>query len=172
MSSIVQEKNAKKINRSVGCLGLGETEVLTRCDHQSSMVLQRLWTDPPAKVRRIYRPTQKAVLISSPSVCVLLDVGTDPSSTSIYHLWKTFDLKPNCGGACGEIVALKGLYWRNLFNPLVAAQNCECVPGSGFLGADKHWGKVEYKMSNILDKPLESAFGWITVLYVPFGSAI
>jgi chitin synthase len=61
------------------------------------------------------------------SVCVLLDVGTDPASTSIYHLWKTFDLKPNCGGACGEIVALKGLYWRNLFNPLVAAQNCELL---------------------------------------------
>ncbi|GHJ86389.1 hypothetical protein NliqN6_2791 [Naganishia liquefaciens] len=84
--------------------------------------------------------------ILQPNVCVLLDVGTDPASTSIYHLWKTFDLKPNCGGACGEIVALKGLYWRNLFNPLVAAQN------------------FEYKMSNILDKPLESAFGWITVL--------
>lgn len=28
-------------------------------------------------------------------------------------------------GACGEIVALKGKYYRNLFNPLVAAQNFE-----------------------------------------------
>jgi len=68
-----------------------------------------------------------AILLDSSlnSVCVLLDVGTDPAPTSIYHLWKTFDLKPNCGGACGEIVALKGKYWKNLLNPLVAAQNCE-----------------------------------------------
>ncbi|KAF9923148.1 Chitin synthase, class 1 [Mortierella alpina] len=27
-----------------------------------------------------------------PNVCVLLDVGTRPGSTSIYHLWKAFDL--------------------------------------------------------------------------------
>ena len=43
-------------------------------------------------------------------------------------------------------MALKGMLWRNLLNPLVAAQN------------------FEYKMSNILDKPLESLFGYITVL--------
>jgi chitin synthase len=80
------------------------------------------------------------------SVCVLLDVGTQPGSDSIYHLWKAFDINSSVGGACGEIVALKGLFWRNLLNPLVAAQN------------------FEYKMSNILDKPLESIFGYITVL--------
>jgi chitin synthase len=51
-------------------------------------------------------------------------------------LWKAFDINSNVGGACGEIVALKGKYGRNLINPLVAAQN------------------FEYKMSNILDKPL------------------
>lgn len=43
-------------------------------------------------------------------------------------------------------MALKGKYGQNLLNPLVAAQN------------------FEYKMSNILDKPLESVFGYITVL--------
>ncbi|BGP01634.1 Chitin synthase 4 [Rhodotorula toruloides] len=84
--------------------------------------------------------------ILQPNVCVLLDVGTQPGPTSIYKLWKTFDLNSNVGGACGEIVALKGKYFRNLLNPLVAAQN------------------FEYKMSNILDKPLESVFGYITVL--------
>ncbi|GAA6030305.1 hypothetical protein JCM8097_009038 [Rhodosporidiobolus ruineniae] len=84
--------------------------------------------------------------ILQPNVCVLLDVGTQPSPTSIYKLWKTFDLNSNVGGACGEIVALKGKYFTNLLNPLVAAQN------------------FEYKMSNILDKPLESIFGYITVL--------
>ncbi|KAI0727135.1 glycosyltransferase family 2 protein [Fomitopsis betulina] len=84
--------------------------------------------------------------ILQPNVCVLLDVGTMPGPTSIYHLWKAFDINSNVGGACGEIVALKGKYGRNMFNPLVAAQN------------------FEYKMSNILDKPLESVFGYITVL--------
>jgi chitin synthase len=87
---------------------------------------------------------EKTLLILS--VCVLLDVGTQPGSDSIYHLWKAFDINSSVGGACGEIVALKGLFWRNLLNPLVAAQN------------------FEYKMSNILDKPLESIFGYITVL--------
>ncbi|KAF5374183.1 hypothetical protein D9615_008867 [Tricholomella constricta] len=81
-----------------------------------------------------------------PNVCVLLDVGTMPGPTSIYHLWKAFDINSNVGGACGEIVALKGKWGRYLINPLVAAQN------------------FEYKMSNILDKPLESVFGYITVL--------
>ncbi|KAG5730212.1 Chitin synthase 4 [Termitomyces sp. T112] len=81
-----------------------------------------------------------------PNVCVLLDVGTQPGPTSIYHLWKAFDINSNVGGACGEIVAMKGKWGRHLINPLVAAQN------------------FEYKMSNILDKPLESIFGYITVL--------
>ena len=74
--------------------------------------------------------------ILQPNVCVLLDVGTMPGPTSIYHLWKAFDINSNVGGACGEIVALKGKYGQYLINPLVAAQN------------------FEYKMSNILDKPL------------------
>ncbi|KZV76332.1 glycosyltransferase family 2 protein [Peniophora sp. CONT] len=84
--------------------------------------------------------------ILNPNVCVLLDVGTMPGPTSIYHLWKAFDINSNIGGACGEIVALKGTLGHKLLNPLVAAQN------------------FEYKLSNILDKPLESIFGYITVL--------
>ncbi|CAG8515161.1 12896_t:CDS:2 [Dentiscutata heterogama] len=81
-----------------------------------------------------------------PNVCILLDVGTKPSSTSIYHLWKAFDRDPGVGGACGEIKAELGTGCLNLVNPLVASQN------------------FEYKMSNILDKPLESVFGYISVL--------
>lgn len=81
-----------------------------------------------------------------PNVCVLLDVGTMPGPKSIYHLWKTFDLNSNVGGACGEIAAYKGRHWRSLINPLVAAQN------------------FEYKITNILDKPTESLFGYISVL--------
>jgi chitin synthase len=83
-----------------------------------------------------------------PNIVVLLDAGTRPGNKSIYELWKAFDLDPNCGGACGEIKAMlgKGKGWEKLLNPIIAAQN------------------FEYKMSNILDKPMESAFGFISVL--------
>ncbi|KAM4055675.1 chitin synthase domain-containing protein [Hirsutella rhossiliensis] len=82
----------------------------------------------------------------NPNVCILLDVGTRPGGNSLYHLWKAFDTDSNVAGACGEIKAMKGRLGSNLLNPLVASQN------------------FEYKMSNILDKPLESVFGYITVL--------
>lgn len=82
----------------------------------------------------------------NPNVCILLDVGTKPGNNSLYHLWKAFDTDSNVAGACGEIKAMKGKLGSNLLNPLVASQN------------------FEYKMSNILDKPLESVFGYITVL--------
>ena len=82
----------------------------------------------------------------NPNICILLDVGTRPGDNSLYHLWKAFDNDSNVAGAAGEIKAGKGKAWLGLFNPLVASQN------------------FEYKMSNILDKPLESVFGYITVL--------
>ncbi|KAG6842397.1 Chitin synthase, class 2 [Blastosporella zonata] len=37
-----------------------------------------------------------------PNVCILLDVGTKPTGTSIYELWKCFDKHSSVGGACGE----------------------------------------------------------------------
>ncbi|KAH6632814.1 glycosyltransferase family 2 protein [Chaetomium tenue] len=82
----------------------------------------------------------------NPNVCILLDVGTRPTGKALYHLWKAFDTDSNVAGACGEIIAMKGAWGKNLLNPLVASQN------------------FEYKLSNILDKPLESVFGYITVL--------
>lgn len=82
-----------------------------------------------------------------PNFCVLIDAGTVPSNNSIYHLWRSFKMDNDVGGACGEIRASLGRGWKKLLtNPLVAAQN------------------FEYKMSNILDKPMESVFGFITVL--------
>ncbi len=62
--------------------------------------------------------------ILQPNVCVLLDVGTMPGPTSIYHLWKAFDLNSSVGGACGEIVALKGKFGQNLLNPLGEPMFC------------------------------------------------
>jgi chitin synthase len=82
----------------------------------------------------------------TPNICILLDVGTKPGGNSLYHLWKAFDTDSNVAGACGEIKAMKGKFGTALLNPLVASQN------------------FEYKMSNIMDKPLESVFGYITVL--------
>ncbi|KAJ3006591.1 Chitin synthase, class 2 [Thoreauomyces humboldtii] len=81
-----------------------------------------------------------------PNICMLIDVGTKPQDTALYHLWKAFDRNPAVGGACGEIYAELGTGCSNLLNPIVAAQN------------------FEYKMSNILDKPLESVCGYISVL--------
>ncbi|KAJ7292821.1 chitin synthase [Mycena rebaudengoi] len=82
-----------------------------------------------------------------PNVCILLDVGTKPTSTSIYELWKCFDKHANVGGACGEICVDTGRGCGLLLtSPLAASQN------------------FEYKMSNVLDKPLESVFGYISVL--------
>ncbi|KAH0183310.1 glycosyltransferase family 2 protein, partial [Aureobasidium melanogenum] len=83
--------------------------------------------------------------VLDPNICVLIDAGTKPGKESIYKLWKIFDREPMCAGACGEIKAVLN-HGKSLMNPLVAAQN------------------FEYKMSNILDKPLESVFGFISVL--------
>ncbi|KAI9330178.1 glycosyltransferase family 2, chitin synthase [Obelidium mucronatum] len=84
--------------------------------------------------------------VLDPEVCILIDVGTKPTKQSFYHLYRAFERNGNVAGACGEIAAELGPAWRNLMNPLVAVQN------------------FEYKMSNILDKPLESVFGYISVL--------
>ncbi|KAJ3351170.1 Chitin synthase, class 1 [Entophlyctis luteolus] len=81
-----------------------------------------------------------------PEVCILIDIGTKPTKQSFYHLYRAFARNPNVAGACGEIAAELGPFWKNLLNPFVAVQN------------------FEYKLSNILDKPLESVCGYITVL--------
>lgn len=84
--------------------------------------------------------------ILNPEVTILIDAGTKPSPRSLLALWEAFYNDKNLGGACGEIHAMLGPRGKKLLNPLVAVQN------------------FEYKISNILDKPLESSFGYVTVL--------
>lgn len=81
----------------------------------------------------------------NPRIVILLDCGTRPAKSSMYSLWRAFH-DSNVAGACGELRAALGPGKKLLVNPLVAAQN------------------FEYKISNILDKPMESTFGFITVL--------
>lgn len=84
--------------------------------------------------------------ILNPEICILIDAGTKPGPKSLLALWEAFYNDKNLGGACGEIHTMLGKGMKKVLNPLVAVQN------------------FEYKMSNILDKPLESTFGYVSVL--------
>lgn len=81
----------------------------------------------------------------NPKLVMLLDCGTKPSKDAFYQLWNSFK-DPHVAGACGEMRVALGPGKQLLLNPLVAAQN------------------FEYKISNVLDKPMESVFGFISVL--------
>lgn len=77
-----------------------------------------------------------------PTYTVLIDVGTIPGPSSIFKLIRSMDRNPQIGGVAGEIAVEA----PNYFNPVIAAQH------------------FEYKISNIMDKSLESVFGFISVL--------
>ncbi|KAJ5646223.1 hypothetical protein N7490_002595 [Penicillium lividum] len=79
----------------------------------------------------------------NPEVVVLLDAGTKPERRSLLHLWQAFYNDENLGGSCGETRALRDK--RSMLNPFVAAQT------------------FDYMKSNILDKPLESVFGNVSL---------
>lgn len=97
-------------------------------------------------------------------MCVLLDVGTRPGNNSIYRLWKTFDVNSNVGGACGEIATYKGKNWKYLLNPLGKVTQLHNLPTCAHCPCKVAAQNFEYKLSNILDKPTESMFGYISVL--------
>ncbi|OQR88524.1 chitin synthase (Chitin-UDP-GlcNac-transferase) [Thraustotheca clavata] len=79
-----------------------------------------------------------------PEYTFLLDVGTMPAKSAFRKLLMALETNPKIGGVCGEIAVDKPLHDKS--NWVVAAQH------------------FEYKISNIFDKPLESCFGFISVL--------
>ncbi|KAJ5151104.1 Chitin synthase C [Penicillium canariense] len=79
----------------------------------------------------------------NPEVVILLDAGTKACKESFLALWQSFYNDRNLGGACGEVHPIRDK--KSLLNPFVAAQN------------------FDLKQSNILEKPLESVFGHVSL---------
>jgi chitin synthase len=84
--------------------------------------------------------------ILNPEICISIDAGTKLMPKAILNLWTSFYQDRDLAGACGEIHPMLGPGWKYIFQPLMAAQN------------------FEYKISCILDKPLESSLGFLSVL--------
>jgi chitin synthase len=88
----------------------------------------------------------------NPKYTMLLDVGTQPEPKALYKLVMAMENNNNIAGVCGEICpgieGSDGVVTKTLFttNAVVAAQI------------------FEYKTSHILDKALECALGFISVL--------
>ncbi|KAF0480855.1 glycosyltransferase family 2 protein [Gigaspora margarita] len=85
--------------------------------------------------------------ILNPKICVFIKAGTKPGERSIYNLWKTF-LNPQIAGTCGRLISMKD----KTINPISCTQ------------------MFEHEISNILDKPFESIFGYITYLPEEFSA--
>ncbi|DAZ99021.1 TPA: hypothetical protein N0F65_010907 [Lagenidium giganteum] len=79
-----------------------------------------------------------------PEYTILMDVGTMPTKSALYNMLYAFENNKQIGGACGQLAVEDP--FKNLSNWVVSAQH------------------FEYKISNILDKSLESCFGFISVL--------
>ncbi len=79
-----------------------------------------------------------------PKYCVLLDVGTLPTETAVYRLIRAMENNAELAGVCGEIAVEQP--FAAITNFVVSSQN------------------FEYKVSNMMDKALESVLGFITVL--------
>ncbi|CAG9318199.1 unnamed protein product [Blepharisma stoltei] len=77
-----------------------------------------------------------------PKYVMLLDVGTKPLPKSLFYLYEAMEEDGRIAGCCGEITPME----PNVWSLLQMAQ------------------MVEYKISHIFDKALESVIGYITVL--------
>jgi chitin synthase len=79
-----------------------------------------------------------------PEYCVMLDVGTKPGPRSLMKLRNTLKTDPKVAGCCGQLEIDESKVDRT--NLLHAAQ------------------QFEYQLANLMDKSMESTFGFISVL--------
>jgi chitin synthase len=80
----------------------------------------------------------------NPKYIITVDVGTKPTPSATFRLLSTMERNSHVGGCCGEIAVDHPFEYA--LDPVVSAQH------------------FEYKTSNILDKAMESCFGFVTVL--------
>mmetsp|Transcript_32571 Transcript_32571/g.56385 ORF Transcript_32571/g.56385 Transcript_32571/m.56385 type:complete len:774 (-) Transcript_32571:45-2366(-) len=79
-----------------------------------------------------------------PKYVMLLDVGTKPHADSLFKLYEAMEHDNLIAGCCGEIIPM-----------LASCETVNIVTGAQY---------VEYKFAHILDKPIESLTGFVTVL--------
>ena len=72
----------------------------------------------------------------------LIDAGTQPKADALAKFWEAFEEYPKLGGCCGEL---------KVFQPRITE----------FVNSAQQF---EYKMSHIMDKAMESVFGYVSVL--------
>ncbi|RIB26127.1 chitin synthase-domain-containing protein [Gigaspora rosea] len=89
--------------------------------------------------------------IINPKICVFIKVGVKPADKSIYYLWKAFT-NDQVAGTCGKLYVMNNRGWTKLLNPFVGALI------------------FEHNISNIMNKPFESAFGYISSLSKDFSA--
>ncbi|CAG8670845.1 6189_t:CDS:10 [Gigaspora margarita] len=89
--------------------------------------------------------------ILNPRICVLIKVGAKPADKSIYYLWKAFT-NDQVAGTCGKLYVMNNRGWTKLLNPIVGAL------------------AFEHNISNIMNKPFESTFGYISSLSKDFSA--
>jgi chitin synthase len=79
--------------------------------------------------------------ILDPKICLFMDVSTEPGPASIYHIWRSFNQHPTCGGVSAFTKVLHGQRQNLMTDPILAAQN------------------FEYRTWNALDRPFDSLLG-------------
>ncbi|CAG8782369.1 20235_t:CDS:2, partial [Gigaspora margarita] len=89
--------------------------------------------------------------ILNPRICVLIKVGVKPADKSIYYLWKAFT-NDQVAGTCGKLYVMNNRGWTKLLNPIFGAF------------------AFEHNISNIMNKPFESTFGYISYLSKDFSA--
>ncbi|KAF0474578.1 glycosyltransferase family 2 protein [Gigaspora margarita] len=105
--------------------------------------------------------------IINPKICVLVKAGVKPDGKSIYNLWKAFS-NTQVAGACGKLVAMKE---RSLINLVVGAcGKWVAIKDRSLINPVVGAQIFENEISNILDKPFESLFGYIQSLPEEFSA--